>query len=31
MCVLTLGIGSTYTTEVKDTVVYDNKSGKAIT
>jgi len=29
MCVLALGIASTYTTEVKDMVTYHNKSGKA--
>jgi len=31
MCVLELGIGFTYTTDVKDIVTYDNKSGKAST
>jgi len=31
MCALALGIGSTYTTEVKDIVTYDNNSGKAST
>jgi len=29
MCALALGIGSTYTTDVKDIVTDDNKSGKA--
>ena len=29
MCVLALGIGSTYTTEVKDTVTFE-KSGKEV-
>ena len=29
MCLIALGIGSTYTTGVK-VVTYDNKSGKAI-
>jgi len=31
MCALALGIGSTHTTEDKDIVTYDNKSGKAST
>jgi len=31
MCALELGIGSTYTTEDKDIVTYDSKSGKSST
>ena len=31
MCALALGIGSTYTTDVKDIVTYDNISGNAST
>jgi len=31
MCVLELGIGSTYTADVKDIVTFDDKSDKAST